>query len=60
MREQQIYFTRAEAAEYLRCSLRTIDVLREQKKLNTLRLGRKRLFLRSDLDGLARGERRAA
>jgi len=56
MKSEQVYFTKAEAAEYLRCSQRTIDYLREKKKLNFSRVGRRLLFARSDLDSLARGE----
>jgi excisionase family DNA binding protein len=53
---QQQYFTRDEAADYLRCSLRTIDYLREQGKLKTYRLARRLLFSREELDALVRGE----
>ena len=56
MKQEQVYFTKAEAAEYLRCSQRTIDYLREKKKLNFSRVGRKLLFTRDDLDALARRE----
>jgi excisionase family DNA binding protein len=56
IKHEQVYFTKSEAAEYLRCSPRMIDYLREKKKLNSSRVGRKLLFTRSDLDALARGE----
>jgi excisionase family DNA binding protein len=49
---EQIYFTKDEAAQYLRCSIRSIDYLRERDGLRAYRFNnRKRLrFLRDDLD----------
>lgn len=57
MKHEQVYFTKNEAIEYLRCSQRTLDYLREKKELKFLRVGRRLLFTRSDLDALAQGEK---
>jgi len=53
----QKYFTKAEAAEYLRCSIRTIDYLRERNELSAYKLSRKLLFKRNDLDALVEKNR---
>jgi excisionase family DNA binding protein len=54
MSEPQTYFTKDEAAKYLRCSPRYIDTLRERHELSAMRLNRKKLlFARADLDALA-------
>lgn len=51
MKHEQAYFTKAEAAEYLRCSQRTIDYARERSELKAFRLEKKNLlFARDDLD----------
>ena len=47
---EQIYFTKSEAATYLRCSPRFIDYARELYGLKAFRLNRKLLFAREDLD----------
>lgn len=47
---QQIYFTKQEAAEYLRFSPRAIDSLLARGELKAFRPGRKLLFRREDLD----------
>ena len=57
---EQIYFTKAEAADYLRCSLRTIDYLRERNELKTYRFMRKLLFAREDLDHFVKQHRAGA
>jgi excisionase family DNA binding protein len=54
MNEQQTYFTKSEAAQYLRCSLRFIDYVRARNELKAYRLNRKLLFVREDLDAFAR------
>ncbi len=52
---EQRYLTKAEAADYLRCSLRTIDYLRERNKLKSYRVDRKKLlFDRDELDAFVR------
>lgn len=51
---QQIYFTRAEAANYTRLSLRSIDYARERGELRAFRVGKKVLFAREDLDRFIR------
>ena len=51
---EQAYFTKSEAAQYLRCSLRFIDYARERNELKAFRLNRKLLFAREDLDMFAR------
>ena len=55
MKNEQVYFTKAEAADYLRCSLRMIDYARERNELKAFRLDRKKLlFAREDLDAFVR------
>jgi len=55
MKHEQTYFTKAEAADYLRCSQRTIDYARERNKLRAYRLDKKKLlFARVDLDAFVR------
>ena len=51
---EQVYFTKNEAAQYLRCSLRFIDYARERNELKAFRLNRKLLFARNDLDEFVR------
>jgi excisionase family DNA binding protein len=48
------YLTKAEAAAYLRLSLRSIDNLLARKELVAYRIARKLLFTREDLDALVR------
>jgi excisionase family DNA binding protein len=56
MSEQQTYFTKREAAEYIRSSVRFIDYLREQNELTAFKLANKRrlLFTREQLDQYVR------
>lgn len=54
MSTQQTYFTKAEAAQYLRCSLRFLDYARERNELKAFRLNRKLLFARDELDAFVR------
>jgi excisionase family DNA binding protein len=52
--ENQVYFTKREAARYLRCSLRTIDNFLSRKQLRAYKLTEKKLlFVREDLDSFA-------
>jgi excisionase family DNA binding protein len=54
IQHEQVYFTKSEAAQYLRCSLRFIDYARERDELKAFRLNRKLLFARNDLDAFVR------
>ena len=55
MKHEQVYFTKAEAAEYLRCSPRALDYARARDELKAYRPDRKKLlFTREDLDAFAR------
>jgi excisionase family DNA binding protein len=54
MEHQQQYFTKLEAAQYLRCSLRLLDYARERNELKAFRLHRKLIFSREDLDAFVR------
>ena len=54
IQDAQAYFTKSEAATYLRCSLRFIDYARERNELKAFRLNRKLLFAREDLDAFVR------
>lgn len=47
---EQIYFTKAEAANYTRHSLRTLDYAVENGELRAFKPSKKLLFLKSDLD----------
>lgn len=47
---EQVYFTKLEAANYLRLSPRGIDCLLSRQELKAYRPGRKLLFRREDLD----------
>lgn len=52
---EQNYFTKKEAAAYLRCSLRLIDMFLASGDLRGYKLtGKKLLFARNDLDRFAR------
>lgn len=61
MKHEQVYFTKSEAAEYLRCSPRMIDYMRERNELKAFRLDRKKLlFAREDLDRFVRQKQAGA
>jgi len=61
MKHEQAYFTKAEAADYLRCSQRMIDYARERNDLRAYRLtAKKLLFAREDLDRFVRGKQAGA
>jgi excisionase family DNA binding protein len=51
---EQTYFTREEAAQYLRLSQRSIDYAREKGDLHAYQVGRKILFTRQALDTYVR------
>lgn len=44
------WLTRAEAAQYLKISIRSVDRLREQSRITPYRLGRAVRYRRRDLD----------
>ena len=44
------YFTKAEAAEYTRLSRATIDRMRKSGQLRYIKVGKKVVFRRSDID----------
>jgi excisionase family DNA binding protein len=47
---EQIYRTTKEAATYLRLSTRTLQDLRDKKRLAFFQIGRKVYYLQADLD----------
>jgi excisionase family DNA binding protein len=51
---RQIYYTKAEAADYTRHSLRTLDYAVERGELRAFKPSKKWLFLKSDLDAWIR------
>ena len=61
MNDDKISYRRAEAAQYLNVSVRTIDQLKHNGDLPFCRLGRRLvLFLKKDLDALLQRRRIAA
>lgn len=53
--DDQQYFTRREAADYLRCSLRSLDIFLSSNDLKSYRVGKRKILLaRDDLDRFAR------
>lgn len=51
---EQSYFTKLEAANYLRLSPRSIDYARDKGDLKAYQVGRKLLFAREELDAYVR------